>query len=123
MGDFRKLKVWQLAKDLSVEIYKVVNSNIEFKKDLRFFGQITSSAVSIPSNIAEGDELKTIKQGISHFYIAKGSTAELITQLIIAKEIGYIENSKADELISKANIISISLFKLIQVRKTWIQKT
>lgn len=96
MGDFRKLKVWQLSKDLSVEIYKEVNANLDFKKDLRFAGQITSAAVSIPSNIAEGDELRTVKNGIRHFYIAKGSSAELITQLIIAKEIGYIESIRAE---------------------------
>ena len=121
MGDFQKLRVWQLSKDLAVEIYKTVNSNIDFKKDLRFAGQITSSAVSIPSNIAEGDELQTTKQGINHFYIAKGSCSELITQIIIGKEIGYIKEDTAKNLLSKANISSLSLYKLIQARKSWLK--
>jgi len=121
MGDFQKLKVWELSKELAVDIYRVVNGNPDFKKDLHFAGQITSSAVSVPSNIAEGDELKTVKQGISHFFIAKGSCAELITQIIIAKEIGLIESEKAENLIQRANLISIGLYKLIEVRKTWIK--
>lgn len=81
---------------------------------------MSRSAVSIASNIAEGDELDTVKQAIKHFYISKGSTAELITQLIISKEIGAIPTDKADELIEKCNIISISLYKLIEARKKWI---
>jgi len=48
-----------------------------FSKDYGLKDQIQRSAVSIPSNIAEGDDLETDKQSIKHFYIAKGSTAEL----------------------------------------------
>ena len=109
MGDFQKLHVWNMAKDLAVQVYKVISENDQLKRDFRFSSQLTSSAVSISSNIAEGDELKTVKHGISHFYIAKGSTAELMTQLIIAKEIGVIESAKADKLIMKTNQISACL--------------
>lgn len=119
MGDFRKLKVWELSKQLAVQVYKVVNSNPEFKRDLRFAGQITSSAVSVPSNIAEGDELKTVKQGINHLYIAKGSLAELKTQIEIASEIGLIEIKTSLELLEKAEHISIALYKMIEARKNW----
>jgi four helix bundle protein len=120
MGDFKKLKVWQLAKDVAVEIYKLVGDNGKLKKDFGLKDQLTRSAVSIASNIAEGDELDTIKQAIKHFYIAKGSTAELMTQLIITKEIGLIKEEQADELIQKCNIISLSLYKLIEARKKWL---
>lgn len=119
MGDFQKLKVWQVSKDLAVEIYQIVQRTEELKRDFRFASQLTSSSVSISSNIAEGDELKSIKQAIKHFYIAKGSCAELMTQLIIAKEIGVIETDKADELISKSKYISAALYKLIEARRRW----
>jgi len=119
MGDFRKLRVWQLSKDVAVEIYKEVNSSSELKKDFRLASQITSAAVSVASNIAEGDELDTVKQANRHFYIAKGSAAEVITQLIICKEIGYLKEEKVDELVKKVNIISVSLYKLIKARKEW----
>jgi len=74
------------------------------------------SAVSIPSNIAEGDDLETDKQSIKHFYIAKGSTAELLTQLIIAQEIGYLDVESSDLLVNDCRIISVMLTKLIQAR-------
>jgi len=89
MGNFRKLFVWQKAKDLSVNIYKLTNSG-PFIKDFGLKDQVRRSSVSIPSNIAEGDNLDTDKQSIRHFFIARGSTAELRTQLIISLEIGYI---------------------------------
>jgi len=76
MGNFQKLRVWQLAKELAVKIYKLKQTNT-FSKDYGLKDQIQRSAVSIPSNIAEGDDLETDKQSIKHFYIAKGSTAEL----------------------------------------------
>jgi four helix bundle protein len=79
MGNFKKLNVWQLAKDLAVRIYKLTQTSA-FSKDYGLKDQIQRSAVSIPSNIAEGDNLDTDKQSIRHFFIARGSTAELRTQ-------------------------------------------
>ncbi|MBK7870803.1 MAG: four helix bundle protein [Saprospiraceae bacterium] len=69
------------------------------------------------ANIAEGDELNTDKQS-RHFYIAKGSTAELITLLIIASEIGYITNEIADTYVQECEYISRMLNKLIKARST-----
>ena len=117
MGNFQKLRVWQLAKDLAVKIY-TLTQNYEFSKDFGFKDQIQRSAVSIPSNISEGDELQTDKQSIRHFYIAKGSSAELLTQIIIGLEIGYINKENADQLIEECKIISVMLTKLIRARST-----
>ena len=115
MGNFQKLRVWQLAKDLAVNIYKLTLRS-SFSKDLGLKDQIQRSAVSIPSNIAEGDELDTDKQSIRHFYIAKGSSAELLTQLIIANEIGYIDMETKDNLVNECKVISVMLTKLIRAR-------
>src|SRR5271169_6909171 len=90
MGDFLELKVWQRSKDLAVYIYKITNDG-PFLRDYGLRDQIRRAAVSIPSNIAEGDELKTNKQSVQYFYMAKGSLAELLTQAQIAFEIGYID--------------------------------
>jgi four helix bundle protein len=79
-------------------------------------GSNPKSAVSIPSNIAEGDDLETDKQSIRHFYIAKGSTAELLTQLIIANEIGYLDAETNNSLVNDCKIISVMLTKLIKAR-------
>ena len=117
MGNFQKLRVWQLAKDLAVEIYKLSLTST-LSKDFGLRDQIQRSAVSISANIAEGDELGTDKQSIRHFYIAKGSTAELKTLLIIANEINYIESNALERLVNDCIIISVMLSKLIKARST-----
>ncbi len=74
------------------------------------------AAISIPSNIAEGDELKTDKQAIRHFYMAKGSSAEVLTQAIIAHEIGYIAIDAFNEIESRCMEVSGMLSRLIAAR-------
>ncbi len=115
MGKFEELHVWQESKNLAIEIYRI-SAQDNFSKDFGLRDQIRKAAVSIASNIAEGDELDTNKQSNRHFHIAKGSAAEVITQLIIAKEIGYITPNSAVELIAKAKKISAMLNKLIKAR-------
>jgi len=115
MGKFQKLRVWQVAKDIAVEIYKLTDSK-SFSKDFGLKDQIQRASVSIASNIAEGDELGSDKQSVRHFFIAKGSTAELITQLIIANEIGYIEETIKSQIVDECDKISAMLSKLISAR-------
>jgi four helix bundle protein len=115
MGNFQKLRVWQHAKELAIEIYKVTSIST-ISKDYGLKDQIQRSAVSISANIAEGDELGTNRQSIRHFYIAKGSSAELQTLLIIAKEINYIENELMENLVNECKIISVMLSKIISIR-------
>jgi four helix bundle protein len=120
MGNFQKLTVWQNAKEIAVDIYRLTKLK-ELSKDFGLKDQIQRSSVSIASNIAEGDELGTDKQTVRHFYIAKGSTAELMTQLIIANEIGYIDNNTTARLVDKCDKISAMLSKLIKVRSCSIK--
>ena len=60
--------------------------------------------------------METDRQSIRHFYIAKGSTAELLTQLIIAQEVGYLDSETSDSLVNDCKIISVMLTKLIKAR-------
>ncbi|MBW6502194.1 MAG: four helix bundle protein [Bacteroidales bacterium] len=115
MGNFQKLRVWQLAKELAVRICNLANEE-PVSKDFGFKDQIRRAAISIPANIAEGDELGTDKQSTRHFFIAKGSSAELMTLLIIGSEIGYIKEEIMDSFISDCRIISVMLAKLIKAR-------
>ena len=117
MGKFQELRVWQRAKDLAVYIYKLTR-NGSFAKDYSLKEQIRDAAVSIPSNIAEGDELGTGKQAIRNFFIAKGSSGEVLTQSIIALEIGYISKEKFDHIENEGKIISSMLMRLIRARST-----
>lgn len=65
----------------------------------------------------------TPKQAIRHFYITKGSFAELITQLEIASEINFINGNDADKLIERCQQVSSMLLKLIRVRSKFKNKT
>lgn len=120
MGKFEELKVWRKGVDLAVDIYKIVKET-ELSKDFGLKDQIQRSSVSISSNIAEGDELDTQKQSIKFFYIAKGSCAELYTQILIAERVGYISKLKANTLKNECKEISNMLGKLILIRKRSIK--
>ena len=88
----------------------------DFSRDFGLRDQIRRATVSIASNIAEGDELNTNKQAIHFFFIAKGSTAEVLTQTIISHEIGYIDPKTAAHIQEECDAISRMLTKLIQSR-------
>jgi len=85
---FKELNVWKESKELAVKIYKITNEIVV--KDFGLFSQMQRSAVSIPSNIAEGYDRNSTKEFIRLLYIAKGSLNELTTQVDIAYDIGYI---------------------------------
>ena len=87
---YRDLHVWQRSVQFAVEIYRVTRG---FPKHELYGGltdQIRRSAVSIPSNIAEGQIRHSQRVFANHVDIALGSAAELGTQLLIAREIGYL---------------------------------
>jgi four helix bundle protein len=112
---FQELKVWQAGKDLAVSVYRLTGEGV-FQKDFGLRDQIRRAAVSVPSNIAEGDERDTDKEAVRFFYIAKGSTAEVLTQAIIALEIGYINQQVFDDLKGRCLLISKMLSRLIAAR-------
>ena len=78
---------------------------------------MTRSAVSIPSNIAEGKERETAPELIRYLYIAKGSTGELQTQLYIAQKIGYVGEGRSYDLIQQTKGLSKKLGSFIQYLK------
>jgi four helix bundle protein len=114
-GGFKELRVWQKSKDLTVFIYQITNSGA-FAKDYGLREQIRRASVSTPSNIAEGDERETDKEAVRYFYIAKGSSAEVLTQAIIAYEIGYLTKEVFEEIERRCVEISSMLSKLILSR-------
>lgn len=114
-GGFRELRVWQRGKDLAVTVYKLTAA-APFDRDFGLRDQMRRAAVSIPSNVAEGDERNTDREAVKFFYVSKGSAAELLTQLEIAAEIGYITQNVFIELESHCLDISRMLSKLIAAR-------
>jgi four helix bundle protein len=96
-----KLDVWKRSCRLSVEIYNYFKEC----KDYGFKDQITRSSLSIGSNIAEGMEKESNREKIRFIEIAKGSCAELLTQIYIGIEISYIEKDLGFKWIKELNEI------------------
>lgn len=116
VGKYRNLQVWQKGKDLAVWVYQITGQG-QFSKDFGLRDQIRRAVVSIPSKVAEGDELDINAQAIRHFYIAKGSAAEVLTQGIIAFEIGYISKVEIQYIEQECTAIAGMLSRLIQARQ------
>jgi len=112
---FRSLIVWQKAKTLATDVYRLTN-NESIKRDFSLVDQMRRSAVSVPSNIAEGDERPSDKDSVRFFHIAKGSLAELATQLEIAREVGYFNDGQVEPLIGQCVELGKMLGALIRAR-------
>ena len=115
MSGFRDLKVWVRSKKLAVNIYKITQEG-KFKHDFSFNNQIRRAAVSVASNIAEGDERGSNREAVRFFYIAKGSLAEVSTQIEIAYEIDYLSDKVAGDMLEECQEIGKMLGALIKVR-------
>jgi four helix bundle protein len=109
------LVVWQKAKKLAKEIHGLTNQDL-LSRDRILKDQMWRAAVSICSNIAEGDERDTDKEAIHFFYIAKGSAAELGAQLEIAADIAKIHASDAGKSIEACDEIGRMLRAQIVAR-------
>jgi four helix bundle protein len=107
MGDkikierFEDLIAWQKARQLAKVIYTITRQDL-FARDFGLSSQIQRAAVSIMSNIAEGFERGGRKEFHQFLSIAKGSCAELRSQLYIALDIGYITRLEFEEILSLA---------------------
>jgi four helix bundle protein len=113
---FRELIVWQKAKDLAVTIYRVSEEGA-LSRDYGLCDQIRRSAVSVASNLAEGDERDTDKESVRFFYIAKGSLAELRTQLQIAFETGRLDKAFYETVEADCETLGKMIGSLIQSRR------
>jgi len=87
MRDHRDLEVWQRAMDLAVDIYHATEG-LPPAERYGLCAQIRRAAVSIPSNIAEGAARRTTRDFLAFVHIARGSLAELETQMLLATRIG-----------------------------------
>ena len=111
--NYTDLKIWQKAIQLSLHIYKVTE-NFPKREHFGLAAQIRKSAVSIASNIAEGSARHSNKEFRQFLIVARGSLAELHTQLIIADGNRYLEQGELDILQEEMNEIGRMLHGLKQ---------
>lgn len=102
---YRDLIVWQKSMDLVERVYRMTGV---FPNDEMYglSSQVRRAAVSIPSNIAEGQARKSTAEFLHFLSIAQGSRAEVETQTLIAQRLGYVTQSQITEIISLLEEIS-----------------
>ena len=115
MGEgYRDLIVWQKAMELVRETYKIVKK-LPKEETYALSDQMRRAAVSIPSNIAEGQARNSTKEFMNYLSIARGSNAELYTQFMICVQLGYV----TAEEINTALVMSEETGKML---RTLIQR-
>ena len=118
--NYKELLVWQKAMDLVEEVY-VITRMLPEEEKYALGDQMRRSAVSIPSNIAEGNARGTEKEMIHFLYIAQGSRAELETQLELSYRVGYTLKERIIALLELSHEVGRMLTGLIKSLKSNIQ--
>ena len=98
--EYKDLDVWKKSRFLAKSIIEVAEL-LPSKENFAMGFQIRKSAISIPSNIAEGCGRNTTKDTLQFLYIARGSLYEVETQLILCFDFNYITEEKLNELIEQ----------------------
>jgi four helix bundle protein len=118
ISKFEDLDCWQEARILVKNIYEVTRDG-DFKKDLRFSGQIQAAAISAMANIAEGFIRKSDKEFIQFLFIAMSSAAEVQSHLYVAMDLRYIDKKQFDDIYEQARKTAMMISALLKyLRKT-----
>jgi four helix bundle protein len=118
ISGYRDLELWKSAMELALSVLKLADGPLLGRRR-SLCDQISRAAVSIPSNIAEGNERGTNRDSIRFLYIARGSAAELSTQLELAFGIGAmtpIEHADLQAQLSKVFRLLGGMLKMRQTR-------
>ena len=99
-GYYSDLKVWQKSMDLAVAVYESVKL-LPREELYGLSDQMRRAVVSVPSNIAEGQQRSSTKDYIRFLHIAKGSLGELETQIMLCERLEYLRKEKTDQLIGQ----------------------
>ena len=113
MHNFQELKIWQKAISVAEQIY-ILSSRFPSEEKYGLTSQIRRSAISIPSNIAEGAGRNTNGEFKNFLGIANGSTNELCTQLIISERLKLVSEEKIKPIINDLMEIQKMNFTLIK---------
>ena len=113
MSDFKKLRVWHKALALSLAIDRLTK-RIRLSQYVSFKNQIFRAALSIPANIAEGRRKRTEKEFARFLTIAAGSSSELESHLIFAREAEIIEEPEFASLVGQTIEVRKMLYALIR---------
>lgn len=116
LRSFRDLIVWQEAMQLARETYCLVKL-LPVEERYALSDQMRRAAVSIPSNIAEGQSRNTKKEFIQFLHVAKGSNSELMTQFLLCLDFEYLEKEEVQRVMNLCTEIDGLLGGLIKSLK------
>jgi len=102
---FHKLTTWRKAMQLTKKVYEATRTFPDFEK-FGLCSQLRRAAVSVPSNIAEGSQRGSDKDFAQFLRIAKGSLAEIQTQILIAKELEYLSEEALKSILGDISGLS-----------------
>ncbi len=105
--------VWREGRELVKAVYALTRTG-SFARDWGFKDQIQRAAVSVTSNIAEGYARRGNKELVKFLWIAKGSAAEVQSQLYSAKDLGYVDPQSFETIYNQANLVQVHLYHLIE---------
>ena len=109
---YKDMKVWQKSMDLVEEIYRIT-SFLPKEEQYGLVSQMRRAAVSIPSNIAEGQSRHTVREYVNFLYVSEGSKSELDTQLEICLRLGFLDTNQIEKSRQLCNEIGKMLYSLI----------
>lgn len=115
---YRQLEAWKLSRRLAIDAVKLTLKD-EMGRMKGLCSQIQRCSVSVPSNIAEGEERGSNKDSLRFLYIAKGSLAELRTQLDIAHECGGLGDNEFKQMDALACAVTGLIAGLIRRRRLY----
>jgi len=110
---WKDLQVWQLAHRLVLRVYEMAN-RFPSEERFRLTDQLCKAAISIPTNIAEGKGRNSLREYLQFLYIARGSVEEVKYLLLLARDLGYMDEAGYAEVINGYNQVGKMLNKLIR---------
>ena len=113
--DYHDLQVWRKGIELAEHVYRLTGEP-SFPKSEQYglVSQMRRAAVSVPSNIAEGQGRRSAKDFVRFLYVARGSLAELDTQAVLAHSFGYLTDESHGEVARQIDELQRMLFALIR---------
>lgn len=113
MADFRKLVVWEAAHRLALDVYQAC-AGMPARDRYELASQMRRAAISIVSNIAEGNGRRGDPEFARFLRMALGSASELESQMVLAKDFGIFDQATAERLIESVAEVRRMLFGLIR---------
>jgi four helix bundle protein len=114
--NFENLECWKQAKDLAVDMFRFTGSG-NMNSDSGLSDQLKNSAIGVMSNIAEGKTLGNANDFIHYLKYAKASAAALRSNLVITRDLGYLDEGDFLDLTDRANRVSALIGGLINAIK------